>query len=352
MSAHRHTRLNESLKELCWLSCFIVLYGCLWWSGMLNAPSEMVVPSEFRSLPRMTGTELENELRSQSNRVQEIIFFKGLNSVAVLYPWFNEHRLVTPVDDAEIHGLALKGDYIISVIDAEQSKPVLGIPGYAGLFALMVWIWVFLCCTPAQWQFNRLDHVLLYLSEFTSAFAVSRNWRKSRFYTILWLAGVMLLAVCFERRAFNRESVPELPPEFSNATRSQPWAMERFLQTSPDQVDRCIAIPEANAVVVMVRSTPVIPSVVEFSDDEVGRENLDSFVRFLQKKNVSTHVTAPVRNKNWWRTVTPLGMVCFSTSFAIAICGGISLLSWLPRWRDAETAAEEARRLERLRKMD
>jgi cell division protease FtsH len=341
-SLRENTDLANSLKQLGLLVGALVLFGLLTAYGVFTSTPDAVVPPDYR-LKSLTSMELEDQLRAKSPAIEEVIFFPGLKNVAVVYPGFENHRLVSNADTKEIQRLAQSGGYKTTSI--EPFTPPASLNGWWYLCAIVLGIrtLVVLLKKPEGWRFNRLQWMHHFVAAKTNDFIAQRNWRRSRFYLLVWLSAVAMLVTAANYRVFNREAIPSTPADYVKAARAPAWTIERQLQKSPEDFQRGVAIEQRNAVYVVLKTPEntkgerlVVERMVEFGEGEAGKIRFDKFVSELTSKKVSVRNVEPVFDNDWSKTLTSTGSASLVVLGLILVFSGLYMLGRWELWSKAE----------------
>jgi len=346
-SIRENKDLMDSLKTVGLLVFAIVIFAVCTRSGVFDSSPSPVIPPEYGQLKGVSSMEVENQLRLKSQAVRELLVFPGTTSVVVLYDGFDSHRLVKNADLKEIQRLAQDAGLKVTSVDAIRpsgfSDEVSGW-WYLCAFVLGVWTLLVLFRRPEGWRFNRFQYTHYLLAEKTNGFIAGRNWRRSRFYLLVWVLYVGVLVTLVRQGVFHGNAIALVPADYAKAAKSPAFAMERHLEKFPQDFERSVTIDGPNVVYLVVKAPEsaqgerlVVERTVAFGTTEAGKVRFDAFVRNLKLKNVSTRSAEPILDGSFDKTFTTSGAWVLGVLGLLGVFSGLYVLGRWEKWRLAET---------------
>lgn len=338
----------------------IAVFSFLTSNHIITRTPERIIPPTYSVLIEqgkvMPAVDLEQSLRGGSKDVEGLVFFDGIKSVVVLGNGFEKDRIVVQADTDEMRKLAKSANIPVSEQPSALEDGTL-LPGWYtfAVIGFLVWFgWLMFARRENKEEPSRFRVIVEGAPRLIDDIIQSTKMKRSKFFAVVLVALVALNAAVFFSRILHDNNLMALPPEISSVTKVQPWQATRQLETRSSEFLRVTTVKELNTAYIIINSTTPPPGVkadpvddakkvytvertVIFPKTAEGTAAFDAFVSKLAEKKVETKTMAPVRNTNYFESLTSFGLY-FTLSLLLAaiLVGGYMLHSW-QEWKDAES---------------
>jgi len=221
--------------------------------------TSLAVPWQYAGLKPLKAVDLEQMLSAQTGEIEGLILIKGTKSIVVLGRGFDNDNVVAQADTEVMQSLAKAAKILVS---SEDATVLHEIPSIA------VTAWWFLACSFVIWfgiflfknrkAENTSSRFVVGWNAYYNALQAVINrtkLRRSRFYGLLSVSMVLLLAALCLTQVMNDKNKVILPSDFAAATRAEPYQIERHLQKHAAEFNRVAFAPSMNAAYVVLNTS-------------------------------------------------------------------------------------------------
>ena len=268
--------LHKTILHLSVFSAVLALFVTLTVNHVITTQPQLVLPSEYSTLPSTTlsKVDLEQKLRSKSPEIQGLVTFKGLNSIVVMGSGLEHDQLVTDADVDEMRQLATADK--ISVTEAPAATdPFLGdtLNFWWYVAAIAIFCWFFRLIFFKREKKQVYSRFRVFCRTVPTVFALLvelTRLKPSRFYLALFAGLIAINAGAFALRFYHDKNLYVAPPEVAGAQHLPPWQIQRHLSAHPEEFLRVSFVDELNTAYVVLnsRSVPVPKGKDDYSDDD------------------------------------------------------------------------------------